>query len=64
MASLDIRSEDARRWPTIPPVWTSRGVAIGIAIVLVAIVTFTTAPDSIASALLLDRQQYSIFPFP
>lgn len=56
--------EGPRRWPTVPPRWLARTVAIGGTIVIILLLTFLTEPDSAVAAMLLDRQKHSIFPYP
>lgn len=52
------------RWPTVPGIWTVRLTALGLAVGAILATTLLTVPDSPVAALLLDRQRYSIFPYP
>ncbi|SFD46662.1 Biopolymer transport protein ExbB/TolQ [Bosea sp. CRIB-10] len=51
-------------WPTVPAAWRVRLTALAIAAVAILVTTLMTVPDSPTAALLLDRQRYSVFPYP
>lgn len=51
-------------WPAIPSRRRIRTTAIVVAAIIITLLTLVLPYNSPGSALLLDRQQYSIFPYP
>ncbi|UGV24968.1 MotA/TolQ/ExbB proton channel family protein [Rhodopseudomonas boonkerdii] len=51
-------------WPSIPSRGRARAIAIGAAATTIALLTLVLPYGSAGAALLLDRQPYSIFPYP
>lgn len=62
-AARRVRS-GVRPWPTVPGIWRVRLTALLIAAAAILAATVMTTPDSPVAALLLDRQRYSVFPYP
>lgn len=65
LASPDALSDPSNPvWPAIPSRRRSRVIAMSVAAAIIALLTLILPYGSAGAALLLDRQPYSIFPYP